>query len=612
MKKIKLFGWAFLATMMCSSFSACSNETEEVLAQESEIRLTSEITSSSRAIQNLQSTQIESSTGVGVTINGAKSEHKNVKWVTESDGVLKNTSKPIYWGNQDKIEITAYHPYNEKWTEMSNDYVFSVSTDQSSAPNYLNSDLLFVNSKNVSRPTDSNPILLKFDHKLAKININLEGDNLNNPQVYICGTNITTNFDLSTGNLSDTNEPNNEEIYAGVGANTSAIIIPQEVSGKFIKVVNDDKVYYYSLTSPKTFESGNKYEFTLTIKNSILITLKEESINDWTGSEDNNETGNAEEEIVLTKSVVVEEAGTLSTLIPVHEQNTITSLTISGNLNGTDIKFLRSLAGNEDNTKYLYDLDLSDATIVSGGESYNGYDNTEDNIIGRNMFSELKFESLVLPNSITAIEEEAFYRCINLKAIDIPNSVEILEPTAFWCCAISSVVIPENLTYINGTPFPGCSLLESIVVDENNPRYDSRSNCNAIIETNLNTLISGCKNTIIPNDIIVIGPGAFAELRSLTSITLPNSVETIESIAFQNSGLTSIILPNSVKEIKEYAFDGCQELETIICECETPPTLGTYAFSSNLKTIYVPATAVDDYKSASGWSSFASIIVAKE
>ena len=130
----------------------------------------------------------------------------------------------------------------------------------------------------------------------------------------------------------------------------------------------------------------------------------------------------------------------------------------------------------------------------------------------------------------------------------------------------TTVTIPETVIY-NGTTyivtsigdraFRNCSSLTSMVV-EGNTTYDSRDNCNAIIETATNTLIAGCQNTIIPNSVTSIGMFAFYECSSLTSVTIPNSVTSIGDYAFLHCrSLTSITIPNSVTSIGEWAFYAC-------------------------------------------------------
>lgn len=100
-------------------------------------------------------------------------------------------------------------------------------------------------------------------------------------------------------------------------------------------------------------------------------------------------------------------------------------------------------------------------------------------------------------------------------------------------------------------------------MESGNPIYDSRNNCNAIIETATNTLIAGCKSTIIPNGVTCIGDAAFWECANLTSITIPTGVISIGSGAFYGCGLTSIIIPDGVTSIGELAFEDCESLMSI-------------------------------------------------
>ena len=153
-----------------------------------------------------------------------------------------------------------------------------------------------------------------------------------------------------------------------------------------------------------------------------------------------------------------------------------------------------------------------------------------------------EIKKVVIKQGITSIEDDAFSGCPYLTSITIPNSVTKIEDEAFY----------------------GCSGLKSIKVKDGNPKYDSRNYCNAIIETESNTLILGCKNTVIPNSVKWIGDCAFGDCSELTSITIPNSVTGIGEKAFYGcSGLTSVTIPESVTEIGYKAFYGCSRLTSI-------------------------------------------------
>ena len=162
--------------------------------------------------------------------------------------------------------------------------------------------------------------------------------------------------------------------------------------------------------------------------------------------------------------------------------------------------------------------------------------------------------SITIPNSVTSIGGSAFYGCSGLTSINIPNSVTSIGGFAFYnCSSLTSINIPNSVTSIGGSAFRGCSGLTSITVETGNAVYDSRNNCNAIINTTSNELVAGCKNTVIPNSVTSIGQYAFRECSSLTSVTIPNSVTSIGRFAFSGcSGLTSVTIPNSVTRIGEY------------------------------------------------------------
>ena len=173
--------------------------------------------------------------------------------------------------------------------------------------------------------------------------------------------------------------------------------------------------------------------------------------------------------------------------------------------------------------------------------------------------------NLVLRNGTSGIADDAFNGCTGLTSIVIPNSVISIGNGAFgWCTSLVSIEIPNSVTLIDGIAFPFCNNLVNIKVASGNPYYDSRDNCNAIIETASNTLIAGCQNSFIPNSVSSIC-GAFWGHSGLTSIVIPNSVTTIDATTFEDcSGLTSIVIPNSVTYLGNDSFCGCTSLTSIV------------------------------------------------
>ena len=488
-------------------------------------------------------------------------------WSTVNDIVLNETSGTLY----------AYYPYTED-IDMTAIPVDMTAADQT--------DWMYATP--ITGVNETNPnVEIEQNHALANISITLDkgsyagegnvssirvqsqgfatGGTFNAAQDTPAFTAFTGTGDAITRTLTD--------VKLG-GEATEMMVIPTGEESEVNIYVTVDGEEYVSTTSTKELKAGKIYDYTLQFSSTGMKVVKV-TVKDWEldvqetipAVKVDTESAEYADYVKLTYNVVdISEPTEL--FGQELDLNDVEKMALVDDNGINQVTPVKSYHFENNGLKTIY-IKFKDVKSIP---DYAFYECTEltgkvvipesVTTIGTSAFEYCKgLKDFNIPNSVTEIEARAFWYCEGLTEINIPNSVTSIGNLAFdGCSGLTNIVIPKSVTSIGIGVFARCEGLASIIVDEGNAFYDSRNNCNAIMETVTNTLLSGCKNTVIPQDCQAIEKCAFEGCSGLTgTLTIPNSVTRIGHGAFWGcSGLTGeLTIPNSVTKIAGYAFHGC-------------------------------------------------------
>lgn len=325
----------------------------------------------------------------------------------------------------------------------------------------------------------------------------------------------------------------------------------------------------------------------------------------------------------VSKTVNVETAGTLRTLLTTAEMTTVTNLTVIGSIDARDFKFIRI------GITSLAVLDIGEVTIqayVGTGGTSNTTTYPVNELPEYSFESKVTLTSLIIPKSISSIGDYALANCTGITNLIIPNSVISIGDYAFASCKeLTYVAIGDSVTSIGGHAFEKCSKLTNISIPNSvtSIRESTFHYCTGLTSVTIGNSVTsiggyafgsctGLTSLTIPNSVTTINYVAFAWCTGLTSVTMGDSVTSIGGHAFEQcSKLTSISIPKSVISIGEGAFDFCTELTSIYAYATTPVALSSNPFRTlnvYVCTLYVPAGSIGAYQAASYWGDFFNIV----
>ena len=533
---------------------------------------------------------------IGVTIMDQVSlaeyegiEYKNVKYTASGSGEKQTWTgaKDLELVEYDAMAI-AYYPYSSS----KNDYTaLSVSAGTT---DYMYSGWVYdLNINNYTAAFNMKHAMTALRIIIKKENYDGEGK-LTNIKFKSPGLGSSAKLNAETGVLSSISGLNTLSSYSLTktitesGTTIDWMMVPDGKGKELdIRCTIDGVEYTKIISLNQVMEQGDmvKANFVLT-RNDMQIQKVE--VTPWTiyeQEETNLDTYN--DYLTLTYNVTSTTNNTI--LINYNYLSHVSSMYIDG-VSKTPVSGFKFSSTGLHEVKFKF----KDETKIGGGTSsdYMFEECPIRNILTfpsqleeiRNYtFYQRSIKSLPkFPEKLKVIGAQAFAGCTGLTAkLVFPQSLSSIGNGAFQNCKgiREELFIPKSVISIGTNPFSGCTGLISIIVEDGNNVYDSRDNCNAIIETGTNTLILGCKNTIIPESVTKIGQSAFYQCSGITEITIPESVTTIGYYAFQGCTLEKIDLPDTIEEIGYQAFYSCTKLSGTLVLPQSLQKIGDYAFA---------------------------------
>ena len=418
------------------------------------------------------------------------------------------------------------------------------------------------------------------------------------PEIRITPKTTATDLTVSLTDVSVDEENLTATVYF--------MMAPADFSGKTLtaRVVDAAGVTYEQTFTGKNFEAGVAYRLSSTMQDETLANVYH-----------------------------VEQAGTLPELIGEENKFLISEMKVTGPLNGTDIRFIREMAGrdvtNKETAGVLTKLDLREAEIVEGGDYY--YQGktqyySSNMAIGDCMFYYCNLVDVRLPENIKSIGERALSYCECLKSISLPEGLTTIGSYAFYnCVGLTSISFPKGLTTIGNGAFNNCDGLTEVTFPESLETIGEEAfrNCDGLrsvsLPEGLTTLdddafyyCSKLTHISLPASLETIGGSAFY-LSGLKSVTFSEGLVTIGSFAFSSTDLTSVSLPNSLKTIGYSSFGDCKLLANVsFPDGLTTIDIGAFSGCTSLTRVILPESLTTLHDNAfSGCSGLTDVYLPK-